>query len=86
MRKRIRPVGSKKIIRQRVVNIRKQKSLTQATLLAKLQVLGLDISKTILVEIEAQQRCVYDREIPYFASALSVKVSTLLPDLSDRSD
>jgi hypothetical protein len=36
----------------------------------RLQLNGLDISRTVLAQMESQLHCIKDKDIPYFARAL----------------
>jgi ribosome-binding protein aMBF1 (putative translation factor) len=54
--------------------IRYQSGLTQAMLTARCNRSGWDIGENTIAKIEAQIRCVTDREIVFLAKALGVKV------------
>jgi transcriptional regulator with XRE-family HTH domain len=60
---------------------RKRYSLgwSQSTLAAKLQLGGLDISRSGVSKIEARLRCVDDKEIMFLAEVLRVPVQELFP-------
>jgi transcriptional regulator with XRE-family HTH domain len=62
------------IIRQ----LRVKKGLTQAQLVAKINIIGWDLSRGTLSKIEAQLRCVTDYEIPILAVSVGVEPSDLL--------
>lgn len=62
------------IIRQ----LREKKGLTQAQLVAKLNLIGWDLSRGTLAKIEAQLRCVTDYEIPILATSVGLEPSELL--------
>lgn len=52
--------------------------LTQESLAAKIQTLGLDIDRGTIAKIETQKRRVYDFELVVIAEALRVPASKLL--------
>jgi len=62
------------IIRQ----LREKKGLTQAQLVAKLNIIGWDLSRATLSKIEAQLRCVTDYEIPVLAISVGIEPADLL--------
>jgi len=62
------------VIRQ----LREKKGLTQAQLVAKLNIIGWDLSRATLSKIEAQLRCVTDYEIPVLAISIGIDPSELL--------
>ena len=54
--------------------IRYQRDLTQAMLTARCNRAGWDVGENTIAKIEAQIRCVTDRELIFLAKALGVKV------------
>ena len=62
--------------------IRLNNGLSQEQLIAKLNLLGLDLDRTSLSRIENQNREVYDYELVYFSKALKIN----LIDLYDGID
>jgi transcriptional regulator with XRE-family HTH domain len=54
--------------------IRYQRGMTQAMLAARCNRAGWDIGENTIAKIEAQIRCVTDREIMHLAKALGVKI------------
>jgi transcriptional regulator with XRE-family HTH domain len=58
--------------------LREKKGMTQAQLVAKLNILGWDLSRGTLAKIEAQVRCVADYEIPRLATVLQIDGPELL--------
>ena len=62
------------IIRQ----CREEKKLTQEQLVAKLNIMGWDLSRVSLAKIESQIRCVADYEIPILAAGVGIEPSELL--------
>lgn len=62
------------VIRQ----LRDKKGLTQAQVVAKLNIIGWDLSRATFSKIEAQLRCVTDYEIPVLALSVGIEPSELL--------
>jgi len=58
--------------------LREKKELSQAQLVAKLNILGWDLSRATFSKIEAQIRCVADYEIPILAASVGVEPAELL--------
>jgi transcriptional regulator with XRE-family HTH domain len=52
---------------------------SQSTLAAKLQIAGMDISRSGVSKIEARLRCVDDRALMFLAEALKMPVGELFP-------
>lgn len=65
------------IIGAQLRRLRYQKDLTQNQLAARCCVAGFDISRGTLAKIEAQMRCVSDKELLMLAKALGVAVDKL---------
>jgi transcriptional regulator with XRE-family HTH domain len=61
-----------------VRELREKKGLTQAQLIAKLNIAGWDLSRGTFAKIEAQVRCVTDYEMPVLATALGLTGPELL--------
>jgi transcriptional regulator with XRE-family HTH domain len=61
-----------------VRELREKQGLTQPQLVAKLNVLGWDVSRETLAKIEAQIRWVADFEIVKLAAAVGMDASELL--------
>lgn len=72
--------GDKNIVGIKVVQLRKERGISQKDFLAMLQVLGLDISATSLSRLEGQYRLVQDKEVVILAKALGVETKYLLED------
>jgi transcriptional regulator with XRE-family HTH domain len=72
------------VIGPQVRRLRSQRDLTQEQLAARLQVLGLEISRAGLSKIEAGLRCVSDAELPVIAEALKVGIADLFPTKTSR--
>ena len=58
--------------------LRDKRGLTQAQLVAKLNIIGWDLSRGTLAKIEAQIRCVADYELPILAIGVGLDPSELL--------
>jgi transcriptional regulator with XRE-family HTH domain len=58
--------------------LREKKGMSQEQLVAKLNLLGWDLSRGTFSKIEAQIRCVADYEIPILAAVVGVAPSELL--------
>ena len=67
-----------------VRKLRVERGLTQDQLAAKLQLLGLEISRAGLSKIEARLRCVSDLELPIIAQALKVEIADLYLSQASR--
>lgn len=61
-----------------VREVRERKGLTQAQVVAKLNILGWDLSRATFSKIEAQLRCVTDYELPVLAQSIGIDASDLL--------
>ncbi len=73
------------IVGSRVSQSRKaaKPSITQADLVARLQILGVMIDQSTLSKIESEQRPVTDIEVVALAKALKVSVAWLLEEAGD---
>ena len=74
-----RSKASANIVGPQVRKLRTRKGLTQEALAARCQLAGLDVSRGTLSHIEAQLRCVTDRELALLASVLRVSYDDLFP-------
>ncbi len=68
------------IVGPQVRKLREKQGLTQPMLVAKLNLLGWDISRETLAKIESQIRWVADFELVCLAEALGLGVLSLLPN------
>ena len=78
MKPRSNETGTKNIVGRMVVDIRKKHNIKQKDLLARLQILGMDISATSLSRLEGQHRLVQDFEVLILAKALGITTKELL--------
>jgi transcriptional regulator with XRE-family HTH domain len=68
-----------------VRELREKKGLTQAQLVAKLNIAGWDLSRGTLAKIESQLRCVTDYEIPALAKSIGIDSSELIRLALDKA-
>ena len=78
MRTRKQPTGEKNLVGQRVEQRRKELFMKQKDLLAKLQILGVDMNASGLSKLEGQIRHVNDFELIALSKALEMPVDELL--------
>ena len=71
-------LGDRNIIGARVTEARKAQNMKQVELLAKLQLVGIDLSIPALSLLEGQKRPVSDIELNALADILNVSVNWLL--------
>ena len=65
--------------------LRTARGWSQSKLAMRLQLNGLDISRTVLAQMESQLHCIKDKDIPYFARALRADLGTYLSALKDEN-
>jgi transcriptional regulator with XRE-family HTH domain len=78
LRERVNNRGNKNLIGRKVEELRKKKRMKQKELLAKLQIMGIDINASALSKIEGETRSVSDKELLGIAAGLCVSVETLV--------
>ncbi len=78
MKTRKLELGNRNIVGRRVTWARKAQGMKQVELLARLQLVGIDISAPALSLLEGQKRPVSDIELNALADILSVSVDWLL--------
>jgi hypothetical protein len=66
--------AAKNLVGPVIRKIRRLRGMTQATLAARCNRVGLDVGENISAKIEAQIRCVTDREIVHLAKVPGIKV------------
>ena len=71
--------NAQNIIGPQVRKLRNERGMSQDQLAAKLQLLGLEMSRAGVSKIEARLRCVSDAELPVIAKALGVEIPSLFP-------
>ena len=67
------------LIGRNVAKLRYQKGWTQDELVAKMQLLGCDITHAVIANIETRRSSVNDRQIAFLAEALGVEINDLFP-------
>jgi len=67
------------VVGPQVQRLRYELELTQEQFAARCQVAGLDISRSTLAQIEAQLRCVTDKELFLLSRVLAVSTEHLFP-------
>lgn len=77
-------LGDRNIVGRRITELRKEKSMKQIELLAKLQVNGVDISIPSLSLLEGQKRLVTDMELKALADIFGVTADYLLGRTDER--
>ena len=71
-------LGDRNIVGKRVTQLRKERGMKQIELLARLQVMGVDISIPSLSLLEGQKRLVTDIELKALADIFGVSADWLL--------
>ena len=67
------------IVGPQIRKIRYQSGMTQEVLAARCTVRGLELSRAAVSKIEAQLRCVTDKELLTISLALGVSIEVLFP-------
>jgi len=70
-------IKKQNIVGPKIRKLRNQREMLQDALAAKCGLLGWDLSRSTLAKIEAQVRCVTDRELLILAKALKVTIGDL---------
>lgn len=70
--------GEKKLISQRLIELRKQHNLSQRDLSQKLQLAGYDMDKNVITRIETNHRYVTDIETRALAHIFGVSCDYLI--------
>ena len=73
--------GNKNISGAKIEKIRKQHNMSQSTLVAKMQLLGVDINPSSLSKLEGQTRMASDIELFAIAKILGVTIDSLINDI-----
>ena len=71
------------LVGPKIRKLRVQKNLTQDELAARCQLRGFDIARATLSKVEAQLRCVTDKELLLLAKVFKVKVDDLYYPLAE---
>ena len=67
------------VIGQTVARLRYEHAWTQDDLVARLQILGCNITRDVLANIETRRSAATDRQVVYFAEVFHVKIGDLFP-------
>ena len=67
------------VIGQMVARLRYQQAWTQDDLVARLQVLGCEITRDVLANIETRRSVATDRQIVFLAEVFRVSIGDLFP-------
>lgn len=70
--------GKNNITGQKIMQIRKEKKLSQRKLAAKMQLLGYDVDHYFIRRVENGERFVTDIDLVIFARTLEIDISQLL--------
>ncbi len=84
MKPRKAEYGSKNICGANVERIRKQLGMKQTTLVAKMQLAGVDINPSSLSKLEGQLRVALDYELKAIAQILGVSIEELVATEKDN--
>ena len=83
MKPRKAKYGDKNICGANIERIRKQLGMKQASLVSKMQLMGVDINPSSLSKLEGQTRSATDIELKAIASILGVSLEELLKEDSE---
>ena len=86
MKPRRQAYGTKNICGANIERIRKQQGMKQSTLVAKMQLAGVDINPSSLSKLEGQIRVASDIELKVIAKIFNVPMEALVRDLTDEND
>lgn len=70
--------GKNNVTGEKIMQIRKEKKLSQRKLAAKMQLLGYDVDHYFIRRVENGERFVTDIDLVIFARTLEVEISQLL--------
>lgn len=74
------PSGKKNLISKRLIEIRKERNLSQRDLARMMQLAGYDIDKNVITRIETNKRYVTDIELNAFLQILDVSYDYLVEE------
>ena len=75
--------GKKNLISQKLIQLRKEKKISQRDLAGKLQLAGYDMDKNVITRIETGQRYVTDIELCALSKILNVRIEDLIEEDKD---
>lgn len=84
MRPRNIPYGKMNISGANIERIRKSKGMKQAELVAKMQLMGVDINLSSMSKLEGQVRTISDIELKAISQILKVTMEELVATERDR--
>ena len=76
--------GTNNLTGKRIVELRKEKKLSQCKLAAKMQLLGFDVDHCFIRRVENGERFVTDIDLVIFSRALEVPLSELVAEADSR--
>ncbi len=76
--------GTNNLTGKRLVELRKEKKLSQRKLAAKMQLLGFDVDHYFIRRVENGERFVTDIDLVIFSRALEVPLSELVAEADSR--
>ena len=77
-KKRKQEIGDRNLVGVRIENRRKELKMSQKDLLAKLQVMGIEMNSSGLSKIEGQIRGVTDKELVALSRILDLSINQLV--------
>ena len=83
MKPRKREYGTKNICGANIERIRKEQGMKQTTLIAKMQLAGVDINPSSLSKLEGQIRIASDIELKIISQILAVPMEELVREITD---
>ena len=83
MKPRKKEYGTKNICGANIERIRKEQGMKQTTLIAKMQLAGVDINPSSLSKLEGQIRIASDIELKIISQILAVPMEELVRETTD---
>ena len=80
MKPRKAAYGNKNISGAKIEQLRKQQDMKQVTLVAKMQLMGVDINPSSLSKLEGQTRVATDIELRAIAKIFGITIDSLIND------
>lgn len=78
MKPRKQPYGNKNICGATIERLRKERGMKQRTLVAQVQLQGVDMNPSSLSKLEGQQRAATDIELKAISSVFGVSIDDLI--------
>lgn len=79
------PSGEKNLVNKRLIEIRKERKLSQRDLARMLQLAGYDIDRNVITRIETCKRYVTDIELKAFHDLLDVSYDYLIDGIDRKT-